>query len=487
MNVCRPDRRHGRWFACDAKTCNAQNRVEFPSNLQADMMEPEGGFRVSLAPAQRVRGLMKAYLIYLRDRLRSSFWLVPSLMTSGAILAALFMLWLDAQPWSKGVLPWMTPSSAAEDGSRLVLSTIAGSMITVASLVFSMTLVALTLAAGNIGPRLIDRFMDNRINQVALGLFLATFVYSLLVLRAVTGGDQPFIPHLSVSLAMLMAIVSFGWLIVFIHDMARSIQVDNVVARVADELTTIFRYLPERYPKAVTRPNDEPMSGTPIRAGRSGYIQAIDPETLLELANDRDVIVQMRQRPGHFVIPSTVIAYVVGSADDDLAEEINAAVVLGPQRTATQDSAFSIDLIVEIAARALSPGINDFYTALACIDHLMAAFHTTLENGVPGNGFQDENGRLRLVLVPITIDGLFDNALHPLRRMGCSNVSVTLRLIKRLTMLAESQPPENAMAAIERHGGLIHQAAIAQSFSDVDHQAIDDGYARLEAALEDNR
>ena len=428
---------------------------------------------------------MTAYLIYFRDRLRSSFWFVPGLMTVGAFAAALIMLWVDTTPWNTGVFWWMASSPAGEDGARLVLSTIAGSMMTVASLVFSMTLIALTLAAGNIGPRLIERFMDNRINQIALGLFLATFVYSLLVLRAITGGDTPFIPHLSISFAMLMALLSFGWLIVFIHDMASSIQVDNVIARVGDELSDSFRQLAKQHPDAILVSTDEPMPGTPIRAGRSGYIQAIDPKTLLEFAEDRDVIVQMQKRPGHFVIPSSIIAHVVGPGDEDVGETMRSAMVLGPKRTATQDSTFSIDLIVEIAARALSPGINDFYTALACVDHLAAALDIALERGLPGNGFQDKNGRLRLVLDPITIDGLLDTAFHPLRRAGCTNVSVTVRLLDSLTMLAEGRQGQTAMAAIERHGNLIHQAAIAHSLDDCDRQTVDERYAILKAKLSD--
>lgn len=426
---------------------------------------------------------MNAYLLYLKDRLRSSFWLVPALMTIGALAMALLILWVDGQPWSIRNFGWMAGGASGADGARLVLSTIAGSMMTVASLVFSLTLVALTLAAGNIGPRLIDRFMDNRVNQIALGLFLATFVYALVVLRAVTDGTPPFIPHLAVSLAMIMALLSFGWLIYFIHDLARSIQVDNVVAKVAAELTTSLRELTEKHPEAVAVPIDETPESRPVRIGEAGYIQAVDTQGLLDLATENDLVIRLRHRPGHFVLPSSIVADVVGPVDY-LEEELRSAFVLGPKRTATQDSEHGVALIVEIAARALSPGVNDFPTAIACIDHLTKALDVAFRHDLPANGFLDEAGKLRLVLNPLTIDGLARAAFHPLRQEARANQPVTLRLLEALALLAEGDPCREAVDAIRQHGHLIHRAALAEDQDDADRQAVDERYAALQEKLE---
>lgn len=425
---------------------------------------------------------MNAYLLYLQDRLRSSFWVIPAIMTALALVFALLMLWLDKQPWAFEAFWWAQVGSTGTEGARLVLSTIAGSMMTVASLVFSMTLVALTLAAGNIGPRLIDRFMDNRVNQVSLGLFLATFVFALIILRAVTDGDPPFIPHLSISLSMIMAILSFGWLIYFIHDLARSIQVDNVVARVAGELASSLSALTQRHSDAVPVPFDETLNASTVALGDSGYIQAIDFEALFKLAVDNDVLIRLRHRPGHFVLASKTIADVVGPTEGIL-DDLRAAIIVGPKRTATQDSEYGIALIVEIAARALSPGVNDFPTAIACIDHLTTALDIPFRKGLPANGFLDDAGRLRLVINPVTIDGLADAAFHPLRQEAQANVSVMLRLLQSLTMLAESEPCAEAVPALRRHGHVIHQAALAEGLEDVDRQAVDEGYASLQTRL----
>jgi uncharacterized membrane protein len=429
---------------------------------------------------------MTAQLAYWKDRLRSSFWPVPALITLTAIGAAFAMVWLDNQPWGPTIAIWGGGSTGDADGARLVLSTIAGSMITVASLVFSMTLVALTLAAGNIGPRLIDRFMDNRINQIALGVFLATFVYSLLVLKSIRGEGTVFIPHLSINLALLMAIFSFGWLIYFIHDLARSIQVDNVIAKVAAELEEALDKIATRYPEAMPVPVSGRVPGTPIAAGGTGYIQAIGVSTLIDLATDHDLVITLPRRPGHFVIPSTIIAECVGDTSEKTAGEIKQAFVLGPKRTSAQDFEYHVNLIVEVAARALSPGVNDFQTALTCVDQLTAAIHGAFRNGLPHNGFQDDVGKLRLVLNTITLEGLCDAAFHPLRQAAAANVSVLIRLLESFTLLAGDHHDRIDVAhrLLAYHGHLIHEAAMSGSFADVDRRTIEDRYTALRAKLE---
>jgi len=391
---------------------------------------------------------MLAKLAYLRSRLQTSFWLVPGTMTIMAVVAALSMLWLETTALAATFSRWTGPAAIGADGARLVLSTIAGSMITVASLVFSMTLVALTLAASSMGARLLDSYIASRANQGALGLFLATFVYSLIVLRAVVDDEAAtFVPHLAVSLAMVLAILSFGWLIYFIHDLAKSMQVDNVVARTARELATALERMPEPGPEmgdlaALHRETRAGMPRCVVSAGDSGYLQAIDARGLVEVAREHDVIIEMRRRPGEFVIPASALACVAGMSeiDERLEKQIRNKVILGPKRTATQDVEFSITLLVEIAARALSPGINDFYTALACIDHLAAALALVLKRGLPASLLHDQQGRLRVELKPLGFQDLADAAFDPIRQDARNHVAVSIRLLESLTMLAACAP-----------------------------------------------
>lgn len=435
---------------------------------------------------------MLAKLHYLRDRLQTSFWLVPGTMTIAAVGAALGMLWLDTTPLAEAITRRILPSAVGAEGARLVLSTIAGSMITVASLVFSMTLVALTMAASSIGARLIDSYISNRVNQVALGLFLATFVYSLIGLRAVTDDQSgTFVPHLAVSVAMMLAILSFGWLIYFIHDLAKSIQVDNVVARAAGELRKALGRMPAPGPETNVQvaAHREIRAGMPrcsVKAGGSGYIQAIDAHGLVALAKEHGVIIEMMRRPGQFVIPTSDLAAVAGSAEIDvrLSEQIRDKVILGPKRTATQDVEFAITLLVEIAARALSPGVNDFYTAIACVDHLTAAMALMLKKGLPSNLLHDDLGRLRVELYPLTFQDLADAALYPIRQDARDNVAVSIRLLESLTMLAACAPTAVERDVLRQHGRLITADALRETENDKDRCDIESRFAALQDALD---
>jgi uncharacterized membrane protein len=437
---------------------------------------------------------MLTHLAYLRNRLRSSFWLVPGALTLAGIGAAVAMLWLDSVGPDLAVVQWAAPFAVGADGARLVLSTIAGSMITVASLVFSMTLVALTLAASNIGPRLLDRYISNRINQVALGLFLATFVYSLIVLRAVIDDDSMvFVPHLSVSLALVLAILSFGLLIAFIHELATSIQIDNTVARVAGELIEELRRLPDAGPspgdpsptQAGQREIRARMPDTPVAAGASGYIQVIDAARLVDVAQEHDAIIEMMRRPGHFVIPSVELARVRGMTELDrrVADQVRGCVILGPRRTAAQDLEFSVTQLVEVAARALSPGVNDFYSAIACVDHLTAALALALEKGLPSNLRHDDEGRLRVELYPLTFQDLADTALDPIRQSAADNVAVSIRLLESLTMLATCASSDAERAALANHGELVRASALLAIKVDQDREDVQARFAALQERL----
>jgi uncharacterized membrane protein len=228
------------------------------------------------------------------------------------------------------------------------------------------------------------------------------------------------------------------------------------------------------------------MPHFPVMAGGAGYVQAIDAHGLVGLAQEHGVIVEMMRRPGHFVIPTSEIALVAGSSEDDdrLGERIRDHVVLGPKRTATQDVEFSITLLVEIAARALSPGVNDFYTAIACVDHLTAALGLALERGLPSNLLHDDLGRLRVELHPLMFQNLADTAFHPLRQDACANVAVSIRLLESLAMLAAGAPTAVERNVLARHGRLITVDALRATSNAKDRRDIEARSAALQSAVD---
>lgn len=247
------------------------------------------------------------------ESLHTSYWFIPTLMAISAVVLAFGMITVDHR-LGEGLikkLSWIY--TGGPDGARAVLSTIAGSMIAVSGTVFSITVVALTLASSQFGPRLLRNFMQDTGNQIVLGTFIATFIYCLLILRTVRGDDyQIFIPQISVTVALILALLSIGVLIYFIHHAAESIQADVVIADVSNDLNDgIARLFPEKLGRKITHQIEDHFSDLPVNfeektclicSRQSGYIQLIDEDKLLKIAKSHDLIIQILHRPGYFII-----------------------------------------------------------------------------------------------------------------------------------------------------------------------------------------
>ena len=334
--------------------------------------------------------------------------------------------------------------------------------------------------------------MGSRVIQVALGLFLATFVYALLVLSGVDANQENGVPQISTVLTMALAVASFGWLIYFIHSLAAGIQVDNVIAEVANQVTKEVRRLGTRGLAQESRdestaPDLEGRQPTlEVGAAASGYLQTLDAEGLVEVAAEADLLLEVLVRPGHFVLQDLTLVRVYGEVADAaaLARRIRGLMVLGPRRTAAQDVEFSLNLLVEIAARALSPGVNDYYTALACVDHIAAALAALTRTGVPAAVRADGDGQVRVLLLVPSFSDFADAALDPLRQCARDNLPVSIRLLENLRMLAQCTRDPEVHRALMRHGTLIADNALAAARADKDREDVAERLADLQAVLE---
>ena len=415
-------------------------------------------------------------------------------MSASAVTLAIATLALDHNVRFRWLSQFASAFAIGPEGARLVLSSIAGSMITVASLVFSMTLVALTLASSQLGPRLITRFMRDRINQVVLGTFIATFLYALLVLQTVTEGEaEPFVPHISVTVALVLTLISLGWLVYFIHHVADSIQADTVIAEVHEDLTHALDHL---YPRlagkepaiSATRPVPAELlaqAPAPIPAPKGGYVQAIGTHALLRLAREHGLVIEILRRPGQFVIAGRPLMHAWPSArvSDRVIEAAAEEVVVGPKRTPTQDVEFSIGALVEIAVRALSPGINDPRTAMTCIDHLAAALAHLMRSGARPPLIHDEDGTLRLITNPTTFDGALDVSFNQIRQAANGHVAVLIRMIATLAELAELAVTVEQRSAVARHGDMVRRACRRSIMEPGDRADAERELRRIAAAL----
>lgn len=423
--------------------------------------------------------------------LRGTFWLVPSTMTLGATGLAFGIVWLDELVTGEFIdgLSWVY--TGGPDGAREVLSTIAGSMITVAGVSFSITIVALTLASQQFGPRILRNFLRDLGNQVVLGTFVSTFLYCLLVLRTVRGHDgTEFVPHLAVTTGVVLATCSLGVLIYFIHHVSTSIQATRIIANVAGDLDrAIDALLPDNPGDQGTAsvPSDPaPMSAVDreapaVRALSAGYVQAIDYERLVRLAREHHLVVHVDATPGSFVRGGgrLMIASRALSADGN-ETAFRDAFVVGSERSDTQDMTFFLDQLVELAVRALSPGINDPETARSCIDRLEHAVCRIAGRRLPSSVRYDEDGQARVISPALTVDTIAASAFEEIGRYGRASVSVTCRLLAAVEAVGACVSGEADRQALTRLAADIAHRAGLSEFSDRDRSRID---ARLRSAV----
>lgn len=402
---------------------------------------------------------MQSRILQLLERIRSGYWFIPGCMVLGAGLLAELMLYLDQSELANGI-PFATWFDAAgAEGSRAVLSAIAASMITVGATVFSITMLTLSSASQQFGPRMLRNFMRDRWNQFTLGTFTASFVYSLLVLRTARAlEDDRFVPHLAVTVSMLLALFSVIVLIAFIHHVSVQIQAPSVIAMVARELNEqIDRFFPQEIgdepeppPRGESPPPGWESAAVPVAFTRAGYIEVIDDGAPLEIASEAGVVVRLLVRPGDFVVPGQHAALVwpAERVNDDLEEELLDTIALASRRTPAQDPLFAVRQLTEIAARALSPGLNDPYTAAACAEHLGAAMVKLARRIVPSSCRAGEDGAIRLIVPGPDFPEMLRTAFAPLRRYGASHPIVIEALVDALTKTAAATSRAANRAAV---------------------------------------
>jgi len=443
---------------------------------------------------------MRARLIALFIRVRESYWLIPAVMALAAFALSVLCVYLDTwlgSAWLRDV-PWLHANEP--EGGRAMLSTIAGSVISVAGVTFSITIAALSLASSQYGPRLIAGFMKDRGNQFVLGTYTATFIYCLLVLRTIQSTqDGAFVPQLSILVGLLLAILSVGVLIYFINHVSQSIRASHVIHQVSLSLDKRIDNLllqPGQPAHAVdgmkrldvTENFDD--DAVRIRATRPGYVQALDVETLMNIATDRGLVGWVQARPGDFVIDGGELIRVAGEGADDrnLQSKLRKSFVLGNRRTDTQDALYLLQQLVEVAARAISPGINDPNTAITCIDWITAAMSRIAVEYFPSSYRYDGSGALRLVYEPAAFSEFVDAVYNPLRQYGREMVEVDLRLLQSIEAIGHHALHPEHRTLLRKHARRIHDDALAHVSNSDDRDRVSHQYrTTMQSVTHDGR
>jgi uncharacterized membrane protein len=387
--------------------------------------------------------------------LGDAFWLVPGLMVLGGILGAAGLVDIERNHL---VPHWLIEDrwlySGGATGARTLLGAVASSTIGVAGTVFSITIAALSLAANQMGPRLLRNFVRDRGNQITLGILLGTFAFALMVLRSVrTPSEGEFIPHLALSVGILLAFASVGTLVYFVGHMAGRINVDIVIELVTDDVRSAIRRLaldsPQRKPPA----ESFWRSATPIVDPRHGYVQELDGDGLADWAAEHGTAIRLFVRPGDYVFPGAPIAALT-SPVKGAYEAIRNATALGSQRVSSVDIEYTVRQLVEVAVRALSAGINDPHTAINVLDRLGAALCELAPLHLP-SGVWLRDGKVVLVVPSVDYQGLTDAMFHMIRQSAASKPAALIRMIEVLTAVASCERDSVRTESLKRHSALI--------------------------------
>jgi uncharacterized membrane protein len=396
-------------------------------------------------------------------RLTETLWFVPTVLTAGGVALGNLLVGVDRYAgYELKLYPRLF--GVESSGSRDMLAVIAGSMITVAGTVFSITIVALVLASTQFSPRILRNFMRDGGNQTVLGVFVGIFAYCLVVLRTIrdSGESGDFVPSLAVAVGFLLGLVGIGFLIYHIHHVATTIQASNIISSIAKETIEVIQNLYPTPRKILSAEEIEQYERQiasadwfEIRAEKNGYIQTIDYDALFELAKRKNVLIRQEQRIGEFALHGEPLLSV-GTLDPNFVLErdftvaLQNAIEIGTFRTIEQDPAFGVRQITDIALKALSPAINDTTTAVICIDHLSWILNVYVGHST-ASPYRPFDRQMRIIAKSQTFEDLFDLAFHQIRQNAGGNVAVMLRQISALESLGEgyADSPEATAERLE--------------------------------------
>jgi uncharacterized membrane protein len=427
------------------------------------------------------------------EELRTTFWVVPSILVVVAVLLFLVTLQIDVAAYHNHfALPvWIRTGSA--DAERQVLIAIAAAVITVVGVVFSITILALTLASQQFGPRMMRNFVRDIGNQVTLGVFVGTFVFAVLSLVSINSVSPTFVPHLSTSVAEALLLVDLGVLIYFIHHIAKSIQLPEVIAGIADDLMrSIDAEFPEvvgaedapsqrragrSVPELLTRMEED---GAVVRSQVSGYIQYVGYAQLISIASHTDSVIRLEHRPGHYLATGRPLATVwPRQAAPSVALALSKAHVTGPHRTLVQDPVFAIDQLVEIAIRALSAAVNDTFTTLTCIDWLAAGLSKVSGRVLDEGIYRDSSGRVRLIEFDPSYARMVNRAFDKIRQSASGMPAVLIRLIDSIGSILLDTTSAEQRTVLRRQADMVLRLAEETVIEPNDLEEIRFRYGRL--------
>jgi len=381
-------------------------------------------------------------LVAVLDDLRESLWVIPAVALTVALLAAQTLPHIEAKLPAP---PWFETNAAS---ARSLLGAIATATLTLTGLVFSITMLVLQLTSSQHSPRVMRRFLRDRTNQVVLALFISTFAYALLALRNIEEGE---VASFSVWLGFVMAMASVGAFVHYIDHMAQSIRVSTIIQSIGDETrAAIERLFPDADDGSENTPAPLDAGGCRVSwQGRPGVVIDVDIEHVAMIARRAGVLVAVAPIVGDF-LPKGAPAFEVSSqleADDE--RELQQVILVGAERTMRQDAGFGLRQLVDVAGRALSPGVNDPATAVQALDQVHDILRVLVRRKVAAEVRRANDGRLTAILRRPSWEDFLALGIDEIRITGVGSIQIHRRLVAILDDLLD-RAPESRRASIRR-------------------------------------
>ena len=417
-------------------------------------------------------GGIRDWVIY---RLVANYWSLPLVAVVAAPLVAWLVLWVDAQGAGRWVYDRGLALFTSADTAQDVAAAIVGVNAAFLTLYWSIVLIVLTLATGNLGVRLVDRWLDKGLVRLSMAGLTFCLVFSVIVFARIDA-EAPIalVPHFALAAVLVLAAVNIGMLGVAIHDLGRTMFIDRSVAHIGREASRVA------VPVVPTIPYRGEWAHV-IAAPRSGYVQSIDLRTIAQELDGHKGAVRFCVAPGQHVLEGEPLVRFEDAAPDD--DATLSATPISDFRSSIESTVFQVRLLVEVAARAMSPGINDFYTAMACADQLAAAIAGHAETWVDDGMVAACRTDPRFELPGQDFRGLFEAPLKAFRQSASAYPAVAIRMIDnyaRLVALLDSrQTPAGLLAFLESSGRELHDEALTRTGFAPDRDDIASAMARL--------
>jgi len=397
---------------------------------------------------------------------RSTLWFIPVMCVLAGVVLSIGTITIDRLTGFDLIPRWMT---GGPDAALGILTTIALSMVSLATLVLTITMVVVQLAMGQFSPRIVQTFLRDKPSQLAIGLFVATFAHAMLSMREVQFEDGGQVPGIAIGVAYVLVLISIAMLVLYVDHIGRSLRVSSLIELVGDDTR---RLLDDQYPEMLS---DSEASPSVIVAAASGVVTSIDRDGLVGLAESADCVLHVVPAVGSFVPAGASLLTIEGPVDRLDRGAAAHCVELGLERTLDEDVGYGFRMLVDVAERSLSESpFLDPTTAVQSIDRLHDGLRQLSVRVIPDGRHHDDAGNLRLTVPTMDWDSYVHLAFDEIRLAGAASPQVSRRLVAALTDLIDYAPSDRRPALVEqlellqgaicklpRDGTDLHRSAVA--------------------------